>query len=85
VNFWKGIIAVVMKLCQIDNFFGIAFLIVFAFMTLNFIKNLCAPKKKKKVLVDTTNNVNKAAQAETGTESSQKTLENNFNNENKTE
>lgn len=54
-------------------------------MTLNFIKNLCAPKKKKKVLVDTPNNVNKPAQAETSTESSQKTLENNFNNENKTE
>jgi uncharacterized membrane protein len=63
-----------MKL-YLDNYFGIAFLIVFSFIILNFIKNLCAPKKKKRVVVQ---NVN----SQSNIESEQKAQENQENQEN---
>jgi hypothetical protein len=47
INFWRTILSALLKLAQIDNFFGIGFMIVSAFIVLNFLKNLCTPKRKK--------------------------------------
>ena len=50
INFWRTILSALLKLVQIDNFFGVGFMIVSAFIVLNFLKNLCTPKKKKKLV-----------------------------------